>query len=697
MPGLFIFLFTLLNVSVCARQLYPDYQISHKGDYICYRYGSVLSGDQLVIKSENSERTFSHGFNAHFTSATLYFQLPGDTLVAYDLAKNIITYFPHILDYTLAGDSITLHSRRVITDPGRRWSAYLKNDSLYTGGRLIHTGVSGGVRFSPNGSRLYFQLRMPVVASPPKHIKVWSYTKYFLEEAPGQSVTCVQRLSDGLFFQVNTDSTEICYYGNRYVLEQPRINSAEYYWNKRRIARLWLVDTETGHRRMIRSNSCDLLLQPILSPDEHYVSWYEDVLKKYFVYEINTGRTIAFSGNITWLPNDLLIRDDGWDLWEIDLLCQQSKSLTKGYGRKHRIIFRYLQPGLFIAFNSRNKQNGYWGLRSGRLVKFTMQDALYYFPQYPLDRYVPTQAKDTGIFLVQRQSPSAAPNLYLTTDFKTFKKMTEFSTPLLLTAELVRHKNVTGILYKPLSFHPQKKYPLIFTYYEKSSDMLNVWLSPALSTGPLNIPLFVSQGYLVFVPDIRTQQGHPGRSAARTVLAAADYLCRYPWVDKQRLGLQGFSFGGYITNYIITHSTRFAAAQETAGPVDFISGYGAIREHSGTGMQALYEKGQNNMGVTPWERPDLYVGSSPVFGVQRVTTPLLMLHNAHDNNVPAAQAIEFFTALRRLQKPVWLLQYEDEGHQLLNDQSRKDFSIRQQEFFDHFLKGAPMPDWMHDQ
>jgi dipeptidyl aminopeptidase/acylaminoacyl peptidase len=217
-----------------------------------------------------------------------------------------------------------------------------------------------------------------------------------------------------------------------------------------------------------------------------------------------------------------------------------------------------------------------------------------------------------------------------------------------------------------------------------------------LSDGGLNVASYVSNGYVVCIPDIRTKKGHTGKSAARAVLGAARRLSALSWVDRQKLGLQGHSFGGYITNYLITHNDLFAAAQSSAGPVNFFSGYGAIRKITGTAMQQLYEHGQNNMGATPWDRPLRYLKNSPVIRANKVHTPLLLMHNDNDNAVPFAQSIELFTALRRLQRPVWLIRYSNEGHQLFRVPEQLDFTIRQQQFFDHYLKGKPAPDWMQD-
>ena len=124
------------------------------------------------------------------------------------------------------------------------------------------------------------------------------------------------------------------------------------------------------------------------------------------------------------------------------------------------------------------------------------------------------------------------------------------------------------------------------------------------------------------------------------------------------------------------------------------SAYGGIRWGSGDSRQVQYEMGQSRIGRNLWESPYLYIANSPLFFADRVETPLLIMHNDADGAVPWYQGIEFFMALRRLNKPVWMLQYNDEAHNLRERRNRKDITRRLQQFFDHYLKGEPMPRWM---
>jgi dipeptidyl aminopeptidase/acylaminoacyl peptidase len=138
----------------------------------------------------------------------------------------------------------------------------------------------------------------------------------------------------------------------------------------------------------------------------------------------------------------------------------------------------------------------------------------------------------------------------------------------------------------------------------------------------------------------------------------------------------------------------FRAAMAGAAVSNMTSAYGGIRWESGVSRMFQYEHAQSRIGASLWERRDLYIENSPLFAADKVTTPLLLMHNDEDGAVPWYQGIEFFSALRRLDRPVWMLTYNGEAHNLVQRKNRKDLSVRMMQFFDHFLKDAPAPVWM---
>ena len=169
-----------------------------------------------------------------------------------------------------------------------------------------------------------------------------------------------------------------------------------------------------------------------------------------------------------------------------------------------------------------------------------------------------------------------------------------------------------------------------------------------------------------------------------------------PWVDSTRMGLQGQSWGGYQVAYLVTKTNLFKAASAGAPVANMTSAYGGIRWGVGISREFQYEKTQTRIGATLWQRPDLYLKNSPLFSADKITTPLLIMHNDADGSVPWYQGIELFTALRRLGKKAWLLQYNGEDHNLVERKNRKDLSVRLGQFFDYYLKDKAPAIWIKE-
>jgi dipeptidyl aminopeptidase/acylaminoacyl peptidase len=234
--------------------------------------------------------------------------------------------------------------------------------------------------------------------------------------------------------------------------------------------------------------------------------------------------------------------------------------------------------------------------------------------------------------------------------------------------------------------------------YERFSDDLHAmpFTVPAPGTSP-NLLRYVSNGYVVLVPDIAYRTGHPGKSALDCVLPAVAAVVKRGFVDEKRIGVAGHSWGAYQIAYMITKTDRFRAAEAGAAVDDMISAYGGIREGEGLVREFQYEVSQSRIGATPWERTDLYLENSPLFGIANVHTPYLSIANDADDAVPWQQGIEFNTALRRLGKEAYMFEFDGELHNLRGREQQKYWTVHLDEFFDHFLKGAPAPAWMKEE
>jgi dipeptidyl aminopeptidase/acylaminoacyl peptidase len=231
-------------------------------------------------------------------------------------------------------------------------------------------------------------------------------------------------------------------------------------------------------------------------------------------------------------------------------------------------------------------------------------------------------------------------------------------------------------------------------FYERYTDNLNSHYAPEPYRSYINFSFYASRGYLVFVPDIPYKIGYPGESALEAVMSGVTALMDEGFVDRDRIGVQGHSWGGYQTAYLVTRTNLFAAAEAGAPVANMISAYGGIRWGTGMSRMFQYERTQSRIGGSLWEYPLRYIENSPIFMADRIETPLLIMHNDGDTAVPWYQGIELFVALRRLGKPVWMINYNGEPHWPTTYANKRDWTIRMQQFFDHYLKDAPAPVWL---
>lgn len=258
---------------------------------------------------------------------------------------------------------------------------------------------------------------------------------------------------------------------------------------------------------------------------------------------------------------------------------------------------------------------------------------------------------------------------------------------------------LSGLLFLPEDRAEGEKLPLMVYFYERNAETMYAYRQPAPSRSIINIPLYVSNGYAVFVPDVVYQVGHPGESAYNCICSGAEAMCaQFPCIDRERMAIQGQSWGGYQVAYLVTRTDMFRAGGAGAPVGNMTSAYGGIRWESGLARAMQYEHGQSRIGKSLWDEGglDLYIENSPVFHADKVRTPVLIMHNDADGAVPWYQGIEFFCALRRFGNPAWLLQYKNEAHNLKERKNCKDLSERLLQFFDHYLKGASMPLWMKE-
>lgn len=518
-------------------------------------------------------------------------------------------------------------------------------------------------------------------------------------------------------------------FGEVIVVNHQEANVSEGNWNAFASPKYYIVSSRTGERRRIFPQLNRVAIHSV-SPDGMYLIALDLNSGNFFCAEIATDQVFNVTANlkippvdisadmpgqrsrglnfVSWFDDKSFLLYDAFDILRIWLPSGKVENITNGYGRSHNISFKLAKQFLghisiserilLLAFNKESKQSGFYQIELGKKGNPELLSmGNFSFPGLSTIE----ETKNGRGYLIPRCNATSSLNYYYTLDFRKFIPVSnihpekEFNW---ITSELVSFKSFSGkknqgILYKPENFDKSKKYPIIFLIYERKSDKLNEFLVPDFAENELNISWFVSNGYLVFEPDIRYRNGYPGKSTYNSIYAALRHLSKLDGIDMRKVGLMGHSWGGYEVNYLICHSNLFKAAVSAAGISNMISDYGSL-SHGGLSKKGFYELGQCRIGKNLWESPELFISNSPIFNCSSITTPLLMMNNKLDDAVPFFQGIELFTALRRLGKPAWLLQYDGEDHSILGYENRKDYSSRLKQFFDHYLKDSACPSWM---
>lgn len=492
----------------------------------------------------------------------------------------------------------------------------------------------------------------------------------------------------------------------------------------------YLVNSNTGSRELVLGKQNGVVE---ISPDENYLLYFNKNDSDWYAYDIKAREhrnltssiKVAFYeekvdipetpnayGSVAWFANDkYVVLQDRYDFWKIDPTNKTNPiNLTNGMGRKSQTRFNYVsfdpeetflsetKPIFMTAFNEKSKENGFYLLNlktkslpeeliSGKYKFLALQKAKNAerltwrkgnFNEY-YDLYTST-LRCNSIDKISAVNPQQSDFVWGTVDLVKWKSYD--------------NEMLEGLLYKPENFDSTKQYPMIVYFYERYSDDLYSYYTPRPSYSTINFTEFVSNGYIVFVPDITYKIGYPGKSAYNSIISGTEFMKKNAWIDPARIGIQGQSWGGYQVAYLVTQTTIFACAEAGAPVSNMTSAYGGIRWSSGVNRAFQYEHGQSRIGTNMWLNRDLYIQNSPIFFADKVKTPILIMSNDDDGAVPWYQGIEYFCALRRLDKIAWLLTYNDDDHNLTKYPNRVDLSIRMMQFFDHYLKGKPAPEWM---
>jgi len=509
------------------------------------------------------------------------------------------------------------------------------------------------------------------------------------------------------------------------------------------------INPETGERTLIERK---IVRTMGTSPDSRWFLYLKDKhvravnLETLKTVDLDNGEKLSFVDVDDDHPYELptygvagwskdgkyVLLNHKYDIWALPLDGGAAISVTQGVGAAQQIQFRLVRldrravrggrgggggifgaglggdddegidlskPLVFSAYGEWTKKTGYW---IGSLGK--APTALVYVDKQ-IGQVQKAEHADRVIFTEQtfREFPDYWTS---TTAFASPRKVTDanpqiseyaWGSKVLIDYTNSKGQKLQGTLTLPAGYQPGKKYPMLVYFYEIMSNTHHTFSMPVYDDRP-QMSTYASNGYLILQPDVVYEIGKPGTSAVDCVESAVRKVIELGYADPQHIGLQGHSWGGYQSSYILTRSKMFAAVVTGAPPTDLISFYDETYPGTGTLQQGIMEVGQVRMGegATPWTAKDLYEDQSPIFHVRDISTPFLILHGTADNAVDWHQGLELYGAARRWGKHVILLSYPGEPHHLAKKENQKDFQIRMKQFFDHYLKGAPEPKWMAD-
>jgi len=495
---------------------------------------------------------------------------------------------------------------------------------------------------------------------------------------------------------------------------------------------VYRIDPGTGQKTLVAEA---LVSSMGMSPDSRWFLFWQD--RKVQAFDLSSGETLdltARSGGVDFENKEYdqpvekpAYGVGGWsadgasvflnhrfDVWQVSLGQGASVSLTGGMGEREQIQFRIMdldteddgvdasKPIFLSAYGEWTKKSGYFQARPGRdPQELLFQDAMFGTAGFRGSGI--QKAVDSDRVLFTRQTFHDFPDYWVSdTRFRSPRKVTDanpqqaeylWGSRVLVDYTDQRGNKLQATLALPAGYTPGQRYPMIIYFYEKMSQRHHEYSQPVYDDRP-HMSTYASNGYLVLMPDIVYDMGYPGSSALDDVVSSARAAIDAGFADADRICLQGHSWGGYESSFILTQTDMFTCVVTGAPLTNLVSMHNILYKQSGNPNASLIQWGQGRMDTTPFHDLERYIAESPVHHVANITTPFLILHGTADGAVDWNQGLEYYIAARRMGKEVILLSYPDEPHHLGRKENQKDFQIRMRQYFDHYLKGAPAPRWM---
>ncbi len=713
-----------------------DYAVSHDGAFVAYAVQSKDGKlDALDVRGMDGAQT-AEAMRAPGHYEKLTFAPKSD----------VLAFVSDAATFAQPAPAYALYEVDLTSDPAHA-AARLLVDGTTPGFAGEPPSKNGTLRYTKDGAHLFFGVApaptpVPTMTPDPMKVDIWNWQDLDLQSTQRHDADDERKRTYAAVVRPDgTHAVRLATATIRETIDNENPGTALAVDDLRyRKERSWdteyddvyAVSLDDGTRRLLLSkHTADFQL----SPGGGYVVAYDQQRRAWWSVDTHTGRRIDLTSHLRaafydelddhpappppygaagWIDGDrYVLLLDRYDVWAVDPRTGAAHLLTGGIGRKGHIRFQPRQldpdadsfdsakPIVLEALNDDTKDRGIWVVSASGPRAFVPRRVL----MEPKDVAVIAKARHADRVVISERSFSEVRNLWSAPNLETAFARFSDANPQRATyawgnEQLVSFRSgwgvpLKGILLTPDGFDPHKKYPMLVYFYERFSDLYHdePFTVPAPNTSP-TLVRYVSNGYVVFLPDIAYRVGHPGESAYDCLMHGLDAVEKRGFVDTAHIGIAGHSWAAYQIAYVLTRTNRFRAAEAGAAVANMTSAYGGIRLESGVVREFLYETGQSRIGATPWDRADLYLENSALFHVRNVNTPYLTIANDLDGAVPQSQGIEFFTALRRLGKEAYLFSFDGEDHNLRGREQQKYWTVHLDEFFDHFLKGRPPPDWM---
>ncbi|MEZ4386262.1 MAG: S9 family peptidase [Candidatus Krumholzibacteriia bacterium] len=402
------------------------------------------------------------------------------------------------------------------------------------------------------------------------------------------------------------------------------------------------------------------------------------------------GSPSAFGGLGRDLPDGVQANDYGGQLYLLDRATNTARCLTRDFTPDVGRAWWSLDDGLVYALCTDTQFQNVYRCDPRRADWTRVDTGVEFTDQFALARH--------GRVAVARGTSVSTPDRVFAVDLKrnqarllldpgqdawadvAFGEVTAWQAPL-PDGELL-----DGRIYWPVDYDPSQRYPVIVYYYGGTSPV-------TVDFGgryPKNV--WAGQGYIVYVPEPSGATGYGQEFAARhvndwgkrtaweVIESTRAFLAAHPSADPEHVGCIGASYGGFLTEYVITQTDLFAAAVSHAG-------ISSISSYWGEGLWGYVYGARALADAFPWDRRDVYVEQSALFHADRITTPLLLLHGDSDTNVPVGESDQLFTALKLLGREVEYVQVQGQDHHILDHDQRIVWNDTILAYFAKWLKG----------